>query len=85
MFNVSSIRSRKVIRRFLTVYFYYFSVGGHFRRKAVAKDWHANGGPLSIVGKLEILQASEYDITNVEVDLKGLVKNSGYHVHIVSC
>lgn len=61
-----------------------FRIGGHFRRKAVAKDWHANGGTLSIVGDLEMYQASEYDITNVEVDLKGLVQNSGYHVHIVS-
>lgn len=64
--------------------FYFFRIGGHFRRKAVAKDWHANGGTLSIVGDLEMFQASEYDITNVEVDLKGLVKNSGYHVHVVS-
>lgn len=50
----------------------------------MAKDWHANGGTLSIVGDLEMFQASEYDITNVDVDLKGLVSNSGYHVHIVS-
>lgn len=33
-------------------------------------------------GKLEMLQQSEYELTNVEVNLKGLMDNSGYHVHI---
>lgn len=33
---------------------------------------------------MEMVQQSEYDLTNVEVDFKGLDKNSGYHVHIVS-
>lgn len=31
-----------------------------------------------------MFQQSEYDLTNVEVQLKGLIENSGYHVHIVS-
>lgn len=30
-----------------------------------------------------MFQQSEYELTNVEVNLKGLVENSGYHVHIV--
>lgn len=29
-----------------------------------------------------MLQQSEYDLTNVEVEFKGLIANSGYHVHI---
>ncbi|XP_062551258.1 uncharacterized protein LOC134216338 [Armigeres subalbatus] len=57
-------------------------IGGYHRRKVVARDWYSNGDPLTIKGKLEMLQQSEYDMTNVEVDFKGLVENSGYHVHI---
>lgn len=29
-----------------------------------------------------MLQQSEYELTNVEVNLKGLLANSGYHVHV---
>lgn len=50
----------------------------------MAKDWYANGVPLTLTGKLEMFQQSEYGITNVEVGFKGLIENSGYHVHIVS-
>lgn len=39
---------------------------------------------LTIKGKLELVQQSEYDLTNAEVDFKGLDQNSGYHVHVVS-
>ncbi|XP_037950401.1 uncharacterized protein LOC119681315 [Teleopsis dalmanni] len=55
---------------------------GYYRRKVVAKDWYANGDELSVNGKVEITQQSEYDISNVEVQLKGLKENSGYHVHM---
>lgn len=57
-------------------------IGGHHWRKAVARDWYSNGGELTITGKLEMFQQSEYDVTDVEVGLKGLVANSGYHVHM---
>lgn len=57
---------------------------GYYRRKVVAKDWFANGDELSVSGKLEITQQSEYDISNIEVQLKGLKDNSGYHIHMVS-
>lgn len=57
-------------------------VGGYHRRKVVARDWYSNGDPLTMKGKLEMVQQSEYDLTNVEVDFKGLIANSGYHVHI---
>ena len=58
-------------------------IGGYHRRKVVAKDWYSNGDPLTMKGKLEMVQQSEYDITNVEVDFRGLIANSGYHVHVV--
>lgn len=56
-----------------------------YRRKAVVKDWFPNGDTLTVKGKIEFYQQTEYDVTNVEVDLEGLVDNSGYHVHIVCC
>ncbi|RZC33023.1 uncharacterized protein BDFB_010701, partial [Asbolus verrucosus] len=57
-------------------------IGGVYRRKAVAKDWFPNGDTLSVKGKIEFYQQTEYDITNVEVDLQGLIDNSGYHIHL---
>lgn len=62
----------------------YSSIGGLYRRKAVAKDWHANGEPLTVAGKVEFLQQTEYDITNMDVDLEGLTGVSDYTVHVVS-
>lgn len=49
----------------------------------VAKEWFPNGSPLTVTGKVEIVQQSEYDLSNAEVELKGLNKNSGYHIHMV--
>ncbi|XP_025262110.1 uncharacterized protein LOC105249019 [Camponotus floridanus] len=58
-------------------------IGGVYRRKAVVKDWFGNGEQISLKGKLELLQQTEYDATNVEVSLEGLNgKMSGYHVHM---
>lgn len=54
-----------------------------YRRKAVAKDWFPNGFDLTVRGKLEFLQQTEYDITDVEVGLEGLDDVSGYHIHMV--
>lgn len=69
IFNLNTIFSNSII--------------GHFRRKVVAKDWYANGDELTVNGRLEITQQSEYDISNIEVQLKGLKENSGYHIHMV--
>lgn len=69
------------------IFVIYYSIGGYARRKAVAKDWYSNGEPqdtFKLNGKVEIIQQSEYDISDVEVMLKGLSDNSGYHVHLVS-
>lgn len=48
----------------------------------VANDWHGNGIPINLRGKLEFFQQSEYDITNIDVNLKGLMEASGYHIHL---
>lgn len=64
----------------------FYRIGGYARRKAVAKDWYSNGvlpEDFKMSGKVEIIQQSEYDISNVEVMFKELNKNSGYHVHLV--
>ncbi|XP_011706613.1 PREDICTED: uncharacterized protein LOC105461808 [Wasmannia auropunctata] len=59
-------------------------IGGVYRRKAVVRDWFGNGEQISLSGKLELLQQTEYDVTNVEVSLEGLDgKMSGYHIHMV--
>ncbi|XP_030762415.1 uncharacterized protein LOC115887200 isoform X2 [Sitophilus oryzae] len=59
-------------------------IGGVYRRKAVARDWFPNGVDLTVKGKIEFFQQTEYDITDVEVGLDGLQGASGYHVHITS-
>ncbi|XP_039303730.1 uncharacterized protein LOC105197011 isoform X2 [Solenopsis invicta] len=58
-------------------------IGGVYRRKAVARDWFGNGEQISLRGKLEFLQQTEYDVTNVEISLEGLDgKMSRYHIHM---
>ncbi|KAL9892126.1 superoxide dismutase family protein Rsod isoform 1-T1 [Glossina fuscipes fuscipes] len=57
-------------------------ISGYYRRKVVAKEWYANGDPLTVNGKIEMTQQSEYDISNLEVQFKGLQDNSGYHIHM---
>jgi hypothetical protein len=48
----------------------------------VAKDWFANGGELTLKGKIEMIQQLDYEVTNVEVNVKGLKETSTYHVHV---
>ncbi|XP_043258035.1 uncharacterized protein LOC122400578 [Colletes gigas] len=56
-----------------------------YNRKAVARDWFGNGENISLRGKLEFVQQTEYDVTNIEVNLDGLSGiMSGYHVHMTS-
>ncbi|KAF4521582.1 hypothetical protein B566_EDAN001302 [Ephemera danica] len=52
------------------------------RQKAVVKNWFGNGDDVTVSGKLEMIQLTEYDLTDVEVSLKGLDDNAGYHVHV---
>lgn len=49
----------------------------------MARDWFPNGDKLTVRGKIEFYQQTEYDVTNVEVDLQGLIRNSDYHIHMV--
>lgn len=48
----------------------------------VANDWHGNGIPINLRGKLEFFQQSEYEIANIDVNLKGLMEVSGYQIHL---
>lgn len=61
-----------------------FSIERHFPRKVVAHDWYGNGVSTTVRGKLEFYQQSEYEITNVDVNLQGLKDTSEYHVHEAS-
>lgn len=64
--------------------FYLFSISRIYRRKAVAKDWFGNSEQVSVHGKLEFIQQTEYDITDVEVMLEGLDGRAGaYDIHMV--
>ncbi|KAG8225429.1 hypothetical protein J437_LFUL004250 [Ladona fulva] len=66
------------------------TIGWHHRLKAVAKDWFGSGegggGTVSPVhGKVEMIQQSEYDDTDVEVTLDGLDgEERGYYIHEAS-
>lgn len=50
----------------------------------MANDWHGNGIPIGLRGKLEFFQQSEYEITSIDVNLKGLSEASGYEIHLAS-
>ncbi|XP_044006416.1 uncharacterized protein LOC122851330 isoform X2 [Aphidius gifuensis] len=54
------------------------------RNKAVAKDWFGNGQPISLHGKFEFIQQTEYDITGVELLLEDLDgKTNNYQIYKV--
>lgn len=53
-----------------------------YRRKAVVRSWYPNGEPGTVSGKVEFLQQTKYDITNIEVSVEGLVGAGGYHIHL---
>lgn len=55
-----------------------------YRRKAVVRDWFGNGNEISLKGKMEMIQQSEYDVVNVEVQLDGLQDVGTYNIHKVS-
>lgn len=67
----------------MKLFFLFFRIGGVYRRKAVVKDWFPNGDELSVRGKIEFVQQTEYDITDVDVSIEGLRRASGYHIHMV--
>ncbi|XP_057663655.1 uncharacterized protein LOC130898401 [Diorhabda carinulata] len=57
-------------------------IGGVYRRKAVARDWFPNGQDITLKGKIEFVQQTEYDITDIDVDLEGLNNVNEYHIHM---
>ncbi|XP_022116350.2 uncharacterized protein LOC110994148 [Pieris rapae] len=58
-------------------------LNGLHRRKAVVRDWFGNGDEISLVGKLEMIQQSEYDVTNVQINLDNLAHDAhNYKIHI---
>ncbi|CAG4945254.1 unnamed protein product [Parnassius apollo] len=58
-------------------------INGLHRRKAVIRDWFGNGQPDAPTGRLELVQQSEYDVTNVQVQLAGLHDAHTYMLHEV--
>ncbi|XP_034232585.1 uncharacterized protein LOC117640300 [Thrips palmi] len=56
-------------------------ISGVYRRKGVVKNWFSNGGKATVTGKMEILQQSDYDSTDLEVGLEGLDDANAYEVH----
>lgn len=62
--------------------FYLYRIESYFHRKVVANDWYGNGIAVGVRGKIEFSQQSEYEITNIEVNLKGLMDTSSYHIHV---
>ncbi|XP_045506507.1 uncharacterized protein LOC123702765 isoform X2 [Colias croceus] len=58
-------------------------VNGLHRRKAVIRDWFGNGNAISLTGKFELTQQSEYDITNVQLSLENLPDDvNNYKIHL---
>ncbi|XP_072936452.1 uncharacterized protein Rsod isoform X1 [Epargyreus clarus] len=59
-------------------------INGLHRRKAVVRDWFGNGDTVSVKGRIEMVQQSEYDVTNVQVTLEGLTDEvRNYKIHVV--
>ncbi|XP_063233143.1 uncharacterized protein LOC134536961 [Bacillus rossius redtenbacheri] len=59
-------------------------VGGVYRRKAVAKDWFGNGQPTTLKGRVEMIQQTEHDVTDLDVKFEGLDDSGDYRIHKVS-
>lgn len=61
-----------------------FRINGLHRRKAVVRDWFGNGETVTLKGKMEVIQQSEYDVANAEVTFDGLQDVNTYNIHQVS-
>ncbi|KAK9501516.1 hypothetical protein O3M35_012226 [Rhynocoris fuscipes] len=53
-----------------------------FRRKAVARNWFGNGFPVTVSGKIEFFQETEYGITDIEMNVEGLEDIGDYQIHM---
>lgn len=64
--------------------FVIFRITYIFRRKGVVREWFGNGRDTSVSGKVEFLQQTEYDTTDLEFSLNGIHDAGVYHIHYVS-
>ncbi|XP_054261582.1 uncharacterized protein LOC128985759 [Macrosteles quadrilineatus] len=51
-----------------------------FRRKGVVRDWFGNGELTTVSGKIELFQQTEYEATDVEFTLGGLISADTFHI-----
>lgn len=68
----------------MLIFFVTNSIQRQQPRKTLAKDWFPNGFPTTVNGKIEFYQQSEYDLTNIDVSLKGLNYIYEYTIHPVT-
>lgn len=74
----------------LTVYTYvdlyiHFRIERVWHRKAVVKDWYSSDiDSVSVSGKIELFQLSEYDPVDFEINLQGVQGGYDYFVYSVS-
>lgn len=55
-----------------------------WHRKAVIKDWYSDIETVSVFGKIELFQLSEYDPVDFEINLQGVQNGYDYYVYSVS-
>ncbi|XP_050440615.1 uncharacterized protein LOC126845769 [Adelges cooleyi] len=52
-----------------------------WHRKAVVKDWYSDDEKISVSGKIELFQISEYDPVDFEINLQGVQGAYNYYVY----
>lgn len=62
-----------------------FRIEKVWHRKAVIKDWYSNSNTISVSGKIELFQQTEYDPVDFEINLQGVQGGNDYFVYSVSC
>lgn len=50
----------------------------------MVKDWYSDSETISVSGKIELFQLSEYDPVDFEINLQGIQGGSDYYVYSVS-
>lgn len=61
-----------------------FRIEKVWHRKAVVKDWYSDSDSISVSGKIELFQLSEYDPVDFEINLLGVQGGNDYYVYSVS-
>lgn len=61
-----------------------FRIEKVWHRKAVVKDWYSDSDTISVSGKIELFQLSEYDPVDFEINLQGVQGGNDYYVYSVS-